>query len=107
MKGVSMPINTIIFLAIGLIVLAALVALFMGSYLTPKHTLEWQAKLNAECNKFVTAGGCDGPQSSFPISSATDGENPSRWYGLKQALEKNGVTGNYNNAKQMCCHESQ
>ena len=59
MKGVSMPINTIIFLAIGLIVLAALVALFMGSYLTPKHTLEWQAKLNAECNKFVTAGNCE------------------------------------------------
>ncbi|MCD6478002.1 MAG: hypothetical protein J7K87_03290 [Candidatus Aenigmarchaeota archaeon] len=59
MKGISMSINTIIILVIGLIVLASLLAIFMGSATPGGNTMKCQAKWNAECAKYVAAGGCD------------------------------------------------
>ncbi|MCD6478001.1 MAG: hypothetical protein J7K87_03285 [Candidatus Aenigmarchaeota archaeon] len=71
-KGMSIPINTIIILAVGLIVLLGIVAFFVGAFGTPSSTMKCQAKLSAECQKFVSAGGCDDKIKASDMSNYGD-----------------------------------
>ncbi len=55
-KGISMPINMLVILAVAVIVLLAVVAFFMGGFET--DPVDEQAIRNACCSEVVTQGHC-------------------------------------------------
>jgi len=57
MKGM-MTTNVLVWLAIAIIVLLALVSMLMGIVPPSSQSLKCQASFNLGCNKFVAAGGC-------------------------------------------------
>jgi len=76
MKGISLSINVIIVLVVGLIVLLALLVMFMGSVNPGGDTMKWQSIWNAECSKYIASGGCDeGKNVPIPTGMSEAGQN--------------------------------
>ena len=90
MKGISMSINVIIILVVGLIVLAALIVMFMSSATPGGETMKCQTKWNAACANYIAAGGCN--------DESVDGTQ----YFTQEILDCMGIT----NARNVCCHSS-
>ena len=86
MKGISLSINVIIVLVVGLIVLLALLVMFMSSVTPGGDTMKCQSKWNAACANYVAAGGCDDETVS------------------KSDLESAASCMNIGNPRDVCCH---
>lgn len=57
-KGIALPINMLVILAISIIVLLAAVSFFMGTFSTQTGGVSRQAQKNACCQSFMANNGC-------------------------------------------------
>ena len=68
-KGMSIPINTIVILAMALIVLLGIVAFFTGSFSTPANSVKCRSQLSAACQSFASNGGCEKDATASDVTS--------------------------------------
>ena len=65
-KGISLPINVLIILAIAVVVLAVLIGFLMRIWGPSTNPMICQSNFQSECMKFISAGGCkDPPEASI------------------------------------------
>jgi|GEM_PF-6566307 len=67
MKGMSISTNSLVLLAIALIVLIAILALLSGVIPPASQTLKCQSSFRSGCNKFIAAGGCKEESGLNPV----------------------------------------
>ena len=60
-KGISLTINTLVYMSIAVIVLIAIVSLIQSMWWPGVNPMLCEADLKTECSKFVSAGGCKNP----------------------------------------------
>ena len=70
-KGVQMTTNTLVVLAIAIIILLSLVSLYVGIVPGAGTALGSEADLRIQCNKYINAGGCS-DDTIHAISDCTD-----------------------------------
>lgn len=68
-KGISLPINMLVVLAISIVVLLAVVAFFMGTFGGQASGIREKGKINACCQDYVAGGYCY--KSTTPATSPT------------------------------------
>ena len=79
-KGISMPINTVVILAVAVIALVAIIAFFMFG-MGQRETLDIQQKISASCNTFATFGCSDAGWELVKGESVTDDKNILEYFG--------------------------
>ena len=57
-KGISLPINTLIIILLGVVALAVIIGSFMGSIRNSGDDMSSQSKIQNGCNLWVTRGCC-------------------------------------------------
>ena len=67
-KGLQIATNTLIWLAIAIIVLLALMALIAGIIPGSSAALRCQADFRTGCNRFESAGGCNEGSPLLPVT---------------------------------------
>ena len=90
MKGISLSINAVIVLVVGLVVLLALLVMFKSSVTPGGETMKWQSIWNAECSKYIASGGCD------------EGKNVNPTEEMEEAGKHLGIT----DYKTTCCRST-
>ncbi len=66
MKGSELPINTVIFIVVGVIVLLAVVGLLLGAFNPSSQSLNLQAATKATCTK-INPSFCSDPSTAQKI----------------------------------------
>ena len=67
MKGVSIPINTLVMLAVAIIVLLAAVAWFMGAFAPTASQQTYKQKFDSACTSWVSSNcALDGSSDDVP-----------------------------------------
>jgi len=75
-KGISLPIQVSIALAIAIIVFAVLIGFLMGVWGPSTNPMVCQSNFQAACMKFISAGGCkDPPEASINDAQFDDLRN--------------------------------
>jgi|GEM_PF-6035319 len=59
MKGVQLPINTVIIVALAILVMLIIAAYFTGVFIPHSQNEQFNARLQTLCNEWVTYYGCD------------------------------------------------
>ena len=71
MKGIELPINVLVIVAVAVIVLLGIIALYFGGFVGPAGLMTQEAAKTQGCNRVMSAvGGC---QSATPASILFDG----------------------------------
>jgi len=65
MKGTHLSMNVIVLLIITIIVIAVLIAFFMGIFPSTGEEMKCQSEFRVECERFRAAGGCDRDEGFF------------------------------------------
>ena len=92
-KGISLPINTLIIILLGVVALAVIIGSFMSSIRDSGDDMSYQSKLQNGCNLWVTRGCCE------PEVSCT-GNVPQQ---LKDGLKGIGMGQTASDADTYCC----
>ncbi|MBR9682213.1 MAG: hypothetical protein GOV02_00925 [Candidatus Aenigmarchaeota archaeon] len=73
MKGIALPMNYLVIIIIGIVVLVAVSVMFMGFFAEGQEDLKLEEELSKKCNLFVISGGCDigGDPDDFSISDSS------------------------------------
>jgi hypothetical protein len=105
MKGIELPMNTIIVIILVLIVLAALLGLFYGVWPIGAQTANLEAVKDNACHMFLSTGGCDSidPEatknifiSNFDADRNGKTPDPGSGIGTEPNRCQNGLTTNDN-----------
>ena len=59
MKGIELPINTLIIIVIALVILISLIAIFYNVWPITTQTANLEAVKNSACQMLLSIGGCD------------------------------------------------
>ncbi len=91
LKGISLPIDMLVILAIAVVVLIAVIAVFMGVWSPFSTSQQLRANFNKECQILVNTGCSGDPSTSLcnaakGVVLAADDDNP-----CSDATEKNLV----------------
>jgi hypothetical protein len=94
LKGVELPVNALIIVIIGIVVLLALVALFFGVYNPGRGSMELDAVKNSACSTFVSMG-CVSPKEVLTNNFDADKDGvikpqPNQPVGLEDCSVPNG-----------------
>ncbi|MFB6088219.1 MAG: hypothetical protein ABEK36_00390 [Candidatus Aenigmatarchaeota archaeon] len=95
-KGVSLPVNVLVVLAIAIVVLLGVITFFSGSLTPTQESMTRQRALNMACTSFVQSGGCSaGNPGAIASSIKTPGVEEDN---LEKLAGKMGTS-----AKSVCC----
>ncbi len=94
MKGISLPINAIVIVAIAVLVLVVVAAFFSGSLIPASLEMKRQTVLNNACNTWRTAYNCDSNvMIDEELVAYTDPSNPAKEsYTVYELCELMGIT---------------
>ena len=71
MKGVELPINILVIIAVAVIVLLGIIALYFSGFMGPASLMNQNAALNAGCKSVMS--NINGCQSAIPANVLFDG----------------------------------
>jgi len=95
MKGISMPINLIVIIAIAVLVLIVLAAFFTGAIGPGTTTISRAAALQSACTRLRTVYNCDittSRWSSIEVPYEKSGDPPGAKETLRELCEAEGIT---------------
>lgn len=102
MKGIELPINTLVVVAVAVIILLGVVALFMGGFSGASTSLQKRQTFLNECQSYTQLGCKDNPSSTIQnkyydwvenAPTKTAGNNKAELDKIKQACGCFGGTG--------------
>ena len=69
MKGLELPINVLVIVAVAIVVLLAIVALYFGGFSPFSAAMSLEGVKNDQCRKLVQANNCGVNTNTLPISN--------------------------------------
>jgi hypothetical protein len=93
MKGISLPINAIVIVAIAVLVLVVVAAFFSGMLIPSSLEIQRESALNKACNTWRLSYNCHTDQYDEPLVSYTDPAYPDDdSFSVQTLCELTGIT---------------
>jgi hypothetical protein len=95
MKGISLPINAIVIVAIAVLVLVVIAAFFSGMLIPSSLEIQRESALNKACNIWRTSYNCDPDKMNEVTVAHTEPSEPSRTdpYSVEELCTLVGLIG--------------
>lgn len=104
MRGLELPVNTLIVIVLAIIVLVAVIAFFMGAWRPGVSGIEMENAKNSGCQAFVSAGCDDRDLNIIIVNYDVDG-NGAKDDSLLRLCEHYGCTQDNPDDKMACCRD--